>query len=188
MIITHWWGFCTRSNNSGDKLSSSRRKWHRKCWVRALPANPHVLDLLIASLIPLMNSASQSLCPEWQHGTGHWVGSGDGEGVRCHLLCHCAFHFPLLELNRTEKATMRDPVRALQTTGKDLLCLFGISQESDKGVWTSEKTSSTNYSCHSHYTSFCGGSIWAVDIQWFVIIAETAGNFNFDSVCHVCCL
>lgn len=99
VIIVHGWGFLpsqptirvAKGNDTGNVRSES--DWR----------NPRVSDLLIASLISLMNSASQCLCPEWQHGTGDWVGSGDSKGVRCHLLCHCALHFRLLRLNRREK-------------------------------------------------------------------------------------
>lgn len=129
-----------------------------------------------------MNSASQCLCPEWQHGTGHWVGSGDGEGVRCHLLCHCALHFPLLEHNRREEQQWGDHVRVWKDDGCDVLLLLLLLLLPFFGLL---KTFSTNYTCHSHYTSGCTGSIWAVHIHWFVIIAETASDFNFDSACHV---
>lgn len=58
----------------------------------------------------LMNSATQCLRPEWQHGTGRWVGSGDSEGVRCHLLWCWALHYSLHKCNRTEKrTTMNNP-------------------------------------------------------------------------------
>lgn len=89
-----------------------KREWHRECWTRV---DQWILLLLIASLILLMNSASQCLCPEWQHGTGHWVGSGDSEGVWCHLLCLCTLHFPLLKLNWRGKTTKKDPVMVLKT-------------------------------------------------------------------------
>lgn len=156
--VTNW--APRRGNDTGNIRSESGRR------------NPCVSDLLIASLIPLMNSASQCLCPEWQHGTGHRVGSGDGEGVRCHLLCHCALHFPLLELNRRERQQWKILSRWQR-------CRLRPPPSGHL------KTLSTNYSCHSHYASFRTGSIWAVGIQWFVIIAKTAGDFHFDSVCHV---
>lgn len=154
--------FALAATTRVTQLSSSKRKWHRKCWVRVWPANPRVSGLLIASLIPLMNSASQCLCPEWQHGTGHWVGSGDSEGVRCHLLCHCALHFPLLKLNRKEKSHNQRSCQGARTMVKTSSAFWSFTRTRQELGHL--KTFSPNYSCHSHYTSFCAGSIWAVDI------------------------
>lgn len=127
----------------------------------------------------LMNSATQCLRPEWQHGTGRWVGSGDSEGVSCHLLWCWDLHFSLHKCNRTEKrTTMKDPFGG----GCGLWWLLSCT------ITTREpghlKTFITNYSCRSCCTSFYRGSIWAVDVQWFAIIIET----GYNSACHVCCL
>lgn len=124
-------GFALTATTWVTNCAPWKRKWHRKCWVRVCLANPCVWDLLIASLILLMNSSSQCLCPEWQHGTGHWVGSGDSEGVRCHLLCRCAVYFPLLKINRREKHQWM--IKVLKTLVKT-----PSAHKNQKGVGTSE--------------------------------------------------